>query len=113
MPFIRSTYDRFAFVAFHFVSISIDCKLALILYRDCSGRSWSTPREQINKISSYIDGSMVYGSSKEIAMKLRTQKDGKMKLQNGGIIPVSQILFCIPSFSLTVHLTVQYIWFGQ
>jgi hypothetical protein len=64
LPFIRSTYDR-----------------------DCTGRFQGTPREQINKITSYIDGSMVYGISKEVVTKLRTLKDGKMKLQKGGIIP--------------------------
>ncbi|XP_062515696.1 uncharacterized protein LOC134191133 isoform X2 [Corticium candelabrum] len=64
MPFIRSTYDR-----------------------GCSGRAVGLPREQINKITSYIDASMVYGLSEEIVKKLRTLTYGKMKLQNNGIIP--------------------------
>jgi hypothetical protein len=78
LPFIRSAYDG-----------------------DCTGRLTGTPREQVNKLTSYIDGSMVYGVSEEVATKLRTLKNGKMKLQSDGIIPVSEMRECYhvaPSF---------------
>ena len=93
-----------------YIDTSIDGLLVCShIVRDCTGRLLGTPREQINKITSYIDGSMVYGLSKEIVTKLRTLKDGKMKLQNGGIIPVSEIGECCcvpPSCSLRSLSTV-------
>jgi hypothetical protein len=64
LPFVRSTYNRV-----------------------CTGRSYGVPREQINKISSYIDASNVYPPTEDILAPLRTFQDGKMKLQNNGIIP--------------------------
>lgn len=63
LPFVRSTYNR------------------------CTGRESNTPRQQINKITSYIDGSMVYGESRDRNNKLREFKDGKLKLGPGDLIP--------------------------
>lgn len=47
------------------------------------------PREQVNKISSYIDANDVYGSTETRAKLLRTMKDGKMKMGDDGLIPVN------------------------
>lgn len=55
----------------------------------CTGRSSDTPRQQVNKITSYIDGSVVYGESEERNRALREFKDGKMKVGPGDLIPVS------------------------
>ena len=41
------------------------------------------PREHINRISSYVDVSMVYGSDVADAQALRTFKDGKLLVCEG------------------------------
>ena len=43
-------------------------------------RSKTNGTEQLNDITPYIDGSNIYGSSKELEKKLRTGKDGKFIL---------------------------------
>ncbi|XP_031572884.1 uncharacterized protein LOC116306893 [Actinia tenebrosa] len=63
LSFVRSTFNR------------------------CTGRNHGTPRQQINKITSYIDGSVVYGDSEGRNAHLRTKQNGKMKLTRNGIIP--------------------------
>ena len=60
----------------------------IITYR-CTGRSTNTPRQQINKISSYIDGSVVYGETEARNKALREFKDGKLKVGQGDLLPVS------------------------
>ncbi|XP_066958962.1 peroxinectin A-like [Macrobrachium rosenbergii] len=39
------------------------------------------PREQLNQNSAYLDGSVIYGSRKEITDSLRQLKDGLLKMQ--------------------------------
>lgn len=41
--------------------------------------STSYPRNQMNIITSWVDGSQIYGSSKEVGDRLRRFKLGKMK----------------------------------
>ena len=46
----------------------------------------------MNKITSYIDGSVVYGESEERNRVLREFKDGKMKVGSADLLPVRQRL---------------------
>ncbi|MFZ1750429.1 MAG: peroxidase family protein [Saprospiraceae bacterium] len=48
-------------------------------------------REQINLVTSWIDGSNVYGSDETRAMWLRTLKDGKMKTSSGNLLPYNTV----------------------
>ena len=48
-------------------------------------------RQQINQATSFIDGSVVYGSDSERALWLRTMKNGKLKTSSGNLMPYNTI----------------------
>jgi hypothetical protein len=52
-----------------------------------SGSDPGNPRKHINEVTSYIDGSGVYGSDQERANWLRTFVGGKLKTSSGGLLP--------------------------
>jgi hypothetical protein len=52
-----------------------------------TGAGSVTPREQVNGITGWIDGSMVYGSSLERANALRSFEGGKLKTGDGEMLP--------------------------
>ena len=52
-----------------------------------TGAGSVTPREQVNGITGWIDGSMVYGSSLERANALRSFEGGKLKTGDGDMLP--------------------------
>lgn len=47
----------------------------------------SSPREQLNAITAYLDASNVYGSDEARASFLRTYENGEMKLSEYGMLP--------------------------
>jgi hypothetical protein len=62
--------------------------LARSVYDPTTGTTQNNPRQQINQITSYIDGSMVYGSDPTRAAALRTL-DGtaRLKTSSGNLLP--------------------------
>ena len=54
-----------------------------------TGTSTSNPRQQLNALTAWLDGSMIYGSDAATAKSLRTMVDGKMKLAGDGMLPLN------------------------
>jgi hypothetical protein len=53
-----------------------------------TGTSRANPRQQVNTITAWIDGSMVYGSDAVTAASLRTFTGGRLKTSAGDLLPV-------------------------
>ncbi len=47
-------------------------------------------RQQINQISAFLDGSVIYGSDTERAEELRTHSDGLLKVSDGELLPFNE-----------------------
>ena len=56
-------------------------------YDYSTGTGIDNPRQHVNSITSWIDGSNVYGSTVERSQWLRTRVDGKMKTSAGDLLP--------------------------
>jgi len=52
-----------------------------------TGTSTANPREQVNTVTAYIDGSQVYGSDEGRAKALRTMSGGQLKTSAGNLMP--------------------------
>ncbi|MGB7412754.1 MAG: peroxidase family protein [Thermosynechococcaceae cyanobacterium] len=59
------------------------------IYDTTTGTGTENPRQQINEITSFIDGSMVYGSDQDRADALRTD-DGRLKTSAGDLLPFNE-----------------------
>ena len=55
-----------------------------------TGDSVDDPRQQINQITAFLDGSMIYGSDEERAAALRTFDGGKLKTSEGDLLPFNE-----------------------
>jgi len=51
----------------------------------------SSPRQHINEITTFLDGSCVYGSDQETADWLRSFQDGKLKMSSGNLLPFNTL----------------------
>ncbi len=58
------------------------------IYDPKTGHTEDNPREQWNQISSWIDGSMIYGSDAAMAARLRTFQGGKLATSGDGLPPM-------------------------
>ncbi len=52
-----------------------------------AGTGVTSPRQQLNDITAYMDGSMVYGSDATTAARLRTFSGGRLKTSSGNLLP--------------------------
>jgi hypothetical protein len=57
------------------------------LFDKMTGADESNPREQVNVITGWVDGGVVYGSDDERAQWIRTGEGGKMKVSEGNFLP--------------------------
>jgi peroxidase len=59
-------------------------------FDESTGTSTDNPREQFNQITSWIDGSMVYGSDQATADSLRSFVSGKLLVSDGNLPPTDE-----------------------
>lgn len=59
-------------------------------YVEGSGHTLEDPRTQINEITAFLDGSVVYGSDEERAAELRTFENGLLKTSDGELLPFNE-----------------------
>ena len=74
-----------------------------------TGSEIDNPRQQVNAITSWIDGSGVYGSDNERALWLRTGVDGKLKTSSGNLLPFNTTTgeFDAPIDAESPHMVVE------
>ncbi len=57
------------------------------IYAEDSGNDLANPREQLNEITAFLDGSVVYGSDQERADALRSFEGGRLSTSEGDLLP--------------------------
>lgn len=58
-------------------------------YDPATGTSKANPRQQVNSITAWMDGSQIYGSDAVTADKLRSHVGGKLLTSNGDMLPIN------------------------
>lgn len=59
------------------------------IFDPATGSGPDNPREQINMLTAFVDGSGVYGSDEERAAWLRTFDGGRLKVSEGDLLPLN------------------------
>jgi peroxidase len=63
--------------------------LSRSIYDPATGTSAANPRQQVNVITAFVDGSVVYGSDATRAAALRTFSGGRLKTSDGNLLPLN------------------------
>ena len=58
-------------------------------FDSATGTDAVNPRAQINELTAWLDGSMVYGTNPDTALALRTLTGGRLKTSEGDLLPLN------------------------
>ncbi|APZ91443.1 peroxidase family protein [Fuerstiella marisgermanici] len=72
---------------------NVEIPMNRTIFDPTTGDSIDNPRQQVNQISAFIDGSMVYGSDAERADELRTFEGGQLATSDGDLLPLNKAHF--------------------
>ncbi|MCA8998627.1 MAG: VCBS repeat-containing protein [Planctomycetaceae bacterium] len=74
------------FDPFNIGTVTIDTERSL--YDLNTGTDAANPRQQVNVITAFIDGSVVYGSDQDTADSLREFSGGRLRVSDGNLLPI-------------------------